>query len=363
MRADATPPAEPVLLVGDAGARGRAQAASGAAPGEVRATMAARLTEARDAGLMTEGALAYLARQRAFSEAHCPEAMAEMAGIAEAFDLPEQDVFLHQHIGTLKDLAGGAALSEDGCSAWAVADGPDGPLVVKNRDFSGHHAAIQRVFRHEGPDLAQGPVLCLGSLGSPGAYSSGMNAAGLAVVDTQVGVRIHAVGWLRYFLMTRILSRCARVDEALALIRALPHAGGGTLVMADALGGAAVVELAAGAVATEEGPLVCRTNHFTSTALAHETLTDSTSRIDDSSAKRRAHLDAELPGRPWNVGAAAALMAQHVEDCGASVCQHAGAATGARTIACTVYCPRSGLVYACLDAPCTGPWHHLSVAA
>lgn len=363
MRADATPPAEPVVLTGDARARGRAQAGAGAAPGEVRAAMAARLAEAREAGLMTEGALAYVDRQRVFSEAHCPEAMAEIAGIAEAFGLSVEDVFLHQHLGTLKDLAGGAALSEDGCSAWAVADGPDGPLVVKNRDFSGHHAAIQRIFRHEGPDLPQGPLLCLGSLGSPGAYSSGMNAAGLAVVDTQVGVRTHAVGWQRYFLMTRILSRCASVDEALALIRALPHAGGGTLVMADALGTVAAVELGAGAVATEESPLVCRTNHFTSTALAHETLTDGASRIDDSSAKRRAHLEAELPGRVWNVGAAAALMAQHFEECGAPVCQHAGAAAGARTIASTVYCPRSGLVYACLEAPCTGPWHRLSITA
>ena len=360
MRPEAAPPAEPVVLAGDAEARGRAQAGAGAAPESVRAAMTARLAEARHAGLMTADAMAFVERQRAFAARHSPEALAEIAGIAAAFDLTDQDVFLHQHLGTLKDLAGGATLSEDGCSAWAVADGPDGPLLVKNRDFSGHHAAIQRLFRHEGPDLAQGPLLCLGSLGSPGAYSSGMNAAGLAVVDTQVGVRTHAVGWLRYFLMTRILSRCATVDAALALVRALPHAGGGTLVLADARGGTAAVELGARAVATEQAPLVCRTNHFTCTALAPETLTDD-SRIDASAAGRRARRDAALPGQAWTVAAAATLMAQHGP--GTSICQHAAPDQGARTIAATVYCPRDGLVYACLDAPCTGQWHRLSVAA
>jgi len=353
----------PIDLRGDAFARGRAQAVQGAPVAQVRAAMAARLAEARAAGLLTGDGLAYVDRQRAFAEAHCPEAMAEVAGIAEGFGLPEEDVFLHQHLGILRDLAGGGAFSEEGCSAWAVASGPDGPLVVKNRDFSGHHAGIQRVFRHDGPDLAQGPVLCLGSLASPGAYSSGLNAAGLALADTQVGVRRHAVGWPRYFLMTRILARCANVDEALDLIRTVPHAGGGALILADAQGGVAAVELGAACVAVEEAPVVCRTNHFTTTALAGETLAGGGSRIDDSSAKRRAHLDAELPGRAWNVDAAAALMARHLEDCGAPLCQHAAGPSEARTLASTVYRCRAGVLHACLDAPCTGTWHRLPVAA
>ncbi|MBL6431104.1 MAG: hypothetical protein HPM95_07335 [Alphaproteobacteria bacterium] len=57
--------------------------------------------------------------------------------------------------------------------------------------------------RHSGPDIATGSMLCVGSLGSPGAYSSGMNARGLMLADTQIGARTHRVGWLRYFLMTR----------------------------------------------------------------------------------------------------------------------------------------------------------------
>ncbi|MEZ5884063.1 MAG: carcinine hydrolase/isopenicillin-N N-acyltransferase family protein [Paracoccaceae bacterium] len=95
---------------------------------------------------------------------------------------------------------------------------------------------------------------------------------GLALADTQVAVRHHRVGWLRYFLMTRILARCGTVAEALALIRACPHAGGGTLVLADAQGATAAVELGAAGPQVVQGGLALRTNHYVTQALAGDTL-------------------------------------------------------------------------------------------
>jgi isopenicillin-N N-acyltransferase-like protein len=359
MTGPASIPGAALHLSGSPYDRGRGQAA-GAAADEVRETLAARLEAARAAGHFDADAQRFLDAQRRFAERACANAMAELSGVADGFGIAEEDIFAHLHLGTLKDLSRISGGDHDGCSAWAVADGPDGPLVAKNRDFSGRHAGIQRVFRHEGPDLEQGPMLCLGSLGAPGAYSSGMNAAGLALADTQVGVRRHATGWLRYFLMTEILARAATVDEALALIRSVPHAGGGTLVLADRSGAVAAVELGSASVATEQAELVCRTNHFTTTALAPETLSDHGSRIDGNSAGRRAVLDRELPGRRWDAAGAAAVMDRH--DGEAPLCQHSEGGE-AHTIASAVYCCRSGLMYACLDNPCSGAWRRIPLVA
>ena len=359
------PPAEPLRLAGTPRERGLAQAAAGAqARDEVRRVTNDRLAAADAAGHFRGGAAGYLSAQLAFAEKECRPELDELAGIAGAFGFPLDRLFAALHLGILGDLALDPGGHADGCSAWAVSDGPDGPMAVKNRDFSGAHSTIQRVFHHEGADLRHGPLLCLGSLGSPGAYSSGMNAAGLAVVDTQIGARTHRPGWLRYFLMTRLLAQTATVPEALDLIGGFRHAGGGTLVLADASGAAAAVELGAGAVAIETAPLVCRTNHFTTTCLAPETLTAPRSGIENSSAARRAFLDRTLPGRTWDVAGAARLMATHAGDDPASgpLCQHPAGA-GSRTISSVIYCCAARLMYVCLDNPCTGSWQSIGLDA
>lgn len=165
-----------VSATGPAYARGRAQAGTAPAAAIRRATVE-RVERARADGLIDSDAGSYLTAQRHFHEIHDPEGLSELLGVADAFGLADADLFAHLHLGTLRDMKGGAALIE-GCSAWAVGQGPDGPLVVKNRDFSGQHLGIQCILRHAGPDIATGQVVSLGSLGSLAAWSSGMNAAG-----------------------------------------------------------------------------------------------------------------------------------------------------------------------------------------
>lgn len=347
-----------LALQGSARDRGRLQA--GAAPeSAVRAATLGRVAAARAEGIIDSAALAYVAAQHSFHAAADPGGMAELQGVASGFGLDAQELFLHLHLGTLRDLKGGGHI-EDGCSAWAIADGQSGPMVVKNRDFSGLHLGVQTVARHAGPDVETGAMLCLGSLGSPGAYSSGMNARGLALADTQVPVRCHRIGWLRYFLMTRLLARCATVAEALALIRAVPHAGGGTLVMADAHGAVAAVELGAAGPQIATTSTVWRTNHFTSPALAADTLLPDGDRIAGTSQLRFDHLGATLSGRSWSVADAQTLMATHPED-GAPICQH-GQEDGSCTIASVIYsCQAPGLL-ACAGNPCAGVWHSYPLA-
>lgn len=351
-----------LMLAGPAHERGLGQGGSARADAKkVRDATIGRVEAARAEGVLDDNALRYLAAQRDFHEVHDPHGMAELRGIAKCFDLPLEDLFAHLHLGTLRDLAGGAVLIE-GCSAWAVSDGPDGPLVVKNRDYSGLHLGIQHVALHSGPDVKTGAWLAVGSLGSPGAYSSGMNSRGLAVVDTQVAVRRHRVGWLRYFLMSRLLSECSDVEEALRQIRQVPHAGGGTLVLGDRAGRVAAVELGASGGISTGGSLVWRTNHFVTSELADETLSPGDDRIAQNSRDRYRFLGEKLPRQNWDIEDAARLMSTHPgsEDGAAPLCQHPDG-DGSQTLSTSVYSCTLGSLTFSEGNPCTGQWLRYSL--
>jgi hypothetical protein len=244
-----------VTLSGDAYARGRGQAeACPDMAGAVREAIRGRLAE----GLAPDArARRFLDAQREATSRLAPEALAEIEGIADGFGLDPEEVFAFLHLGCLADLARTPA-DADGCSAFSSLG-----VVAKNRDFRPEHRALQRLFLHRDPAWGGGAVLCLGSLGAPGAFSSGINSDGLAVADTQIATADHGPGILRYFLMSRLLARCTSVEQALAEIAALPHAGGGALVLGDASGAAAAVELRHRRVDIRRGAWVAQTNHFT----------------------------------------------------------------------------------------------------
>lgn len=357
----------PLEYSGSAEERGQAQAANAhvADIAEMRAATIGRVATARADGVIDAVAERYLSDQYAFTQANDPHSMAEIRGIAEGLDLSEQDLFAHLHLGTLRDLKSGARLDSDGCSAWAVSDGPEGPMVVKNRDLSGPHKGVQTVARHSGPDITTGTMLCVGSLGSLGAYSSGMNAKGLALADTQVAVATHRVGWLRYFLMTRLLATCASVAEACAFIKVARHAGGGTMVLADASGDTAVVELGATGAVIRTGPVIWRTNHFVTPELAADTLYPEGDSIAENSRARFACLERNLPVHSWRAEDAARLMATHVTDArpvAAPLCQHP-ATDACQTLSSVVYSCRVGSLIVSDGNPCAGKWRAYQVLA
>lgn len=350
-------PATPMLLAGDAHERGLAQAACGSAL--IAATQRAidqRMT-ASAAWLGRADVGAFLDEQIDVMARIDPDGAAEIAGIAEAFDRPYRTVVAYLHLSVVADLA------VDGCSSWAWG-GPaacksgDGPLLVKNRDYRGEHEQLQRVFLHRDPSRPGEAILCVGSLGSPGAFSSGINAHGFALVDTHVSSRDHGPGLLRYVLMTRLLWRCRSVAEALWEIDRVPVAGGGTLVMADAAGATAAVELGHRTSAFETGGLaVARTNHFVSPQCAPAWLTPASPAAVASTHGRLARLQAWLkarPGRP-SLADAAALMGTHDEDGGAALCCHAEG-DGSRTISCSLFAPAARRLYFSAGHPCRREW-------
>jgi hypothetical protein len=239
-----------------------------------------------------------------------------------------------------------------------------GSMVGKNRDFRGEHLALQRVFRHSDPSWGARRVLCVGSLGSPGAYSSGINSDGLAVVDTNVATSDHGVGWLRYFVMSRLLASCARVTEAVQTLRALKHAGGGTLLIGDASGSVAAVELGHREVEVEQpaAAWVARTNHFLSRRLAAMTLLDATEPLAQTSSERLEVIRAALASRPaWDLDTAAAAMASHGAGTREALCRH-GQDGDARTISCSVFFCRPAPLHFSPGPPCEAPWLRFTLA-
>ena len=363
-----------VPLQGGAQDRGRQQAQRRPAlRAAVQAAVTQRLADV-EALRATPAMRAYLSHQQAFLQAHDAVGHGELHGLAEGWGLPADDLLAYLHANVLTGLTASEAATmdaepddaPDGCTAWAMVDENGAARVVKNRDYRGEHGALQQVFLHDlgegGAGLTDGltgPVrrlLCVGSLGSPGAFSSGMNDHGLAIVDTQIGSRDHGVGWLRYFLITALLWRCTDVPDALALMQSVPHAGGGTLVLGDAHGGLAAVELSHthGAVTETSAAWVARTNHHLHEALArHQILARGDP--DDSSVGRLDQIRSRLQtaAAPLDVRSARALMSSHGMP---PLCRHARGAEGSRTLSCVVYDTRERRLHMSHGNPCDARW-------
>ncbi|MBF9232196.1 C45 family autoproteolytic acyltransferase/hydolase [Microvirga alba] len=347
-------PADPILLVGDAYARGRAQALCGEPLiAAVQSAIDTRL--ARAAPLLEKPSVrAFLLEQSRLLETLDPESAAEVAGLADGFERPFDTILAYLHLGILADFA------TDGCSAWSwTASASAGPILVKNRDYRGEHAALQRVFLHRDPDRPGKAVLCVGSLGSPGAFSSGMNARGFALVDTHVATRDHGPGLLRYFLMTRLLWNCRTVEEALRVIADTPHAGGGAIVMADASGSCAAVELGHRTQSAQiSTPYVVRTNHFLCPERAPEGPSTEDGPMGRSTKGRYKRLRMWLEARAGGptLAEVAALMGGHHDDGEEALCRH-GEDGDSRTISCAIFAPAELRLYFSSREPCAGEWN------
>jgi isopenicillin-N N-acyltransferase-like protein len=354
----------PVLVLhGDAHARGTQQATL--CPDQVagvRLAVDTRMAGQRHA-LESPEVHTFLAAQWDFARVNDEPGLAETQGIATGFGLAAETLFAYLHLNVIADMAlmrPDGAPDGEGCTAWATrAPGSGGAWVVKNRDYRGEHGALQRVFRHEDPAWGGRVVLCVGSLGSPGAFSSGINSDGLAVVDTQIGTRDHGVGWLRYFLMSYLLRSFGTVADALRQIAALPHAGGGTLVMGDASGAVASVELGhrVSAIEIPGSSWTVRTNHFTSDALAAMMLPPAGDALSQSSPARLGRVSEVLQACQGAIDlhAIQALMAGHDQTGAAGLCRHA-VGDSARTLSTVIYQTKIPSLMISHGPPCTGPW-------
>lgn len=359
MRPSDADAAEPLVLVGGPYARGLEQAAL--CPDMVPAVRHAvqhRLDET-GAALARPKVRRFIAAQRDFTARHYPEILAEVQGLAAGFGLTEATLFDYLHCSSAADLAAQPEHEPehrpDGCTSFALATA-DGALLAKNRDYRPEHVAIQRVMRHADPDWRGRQILVLGSLGSPGNFSSGINSDGLAVADTASRTTDMGPGLHRYFLLTWLLVHCATVGEAVAAIRRMTHTGSGLLVLADALGAVAAVELGHRRVAVEQrvDGRVGRSNHFVTPAMAPANLNvadNAASRAN--SVARFAALQPALDTVPATLDGIADLLGRH--DPSAAFCRHGGADLST-TISGAIYDTGRRRMHVALGFPCSAPW-------
>ena len=168
-----------------------------------------------------------------------------------------------------------------------------------------------------------------------------MNSDGFALADTQIPTADHGPGMLRYFLMNRLLARCRSVAEALAEIAALPHAGGGSLVLGDATGAAAWIELRHSRVDVAQGAWVVHTNHYIAAPDALAPVPHSVGRLE----VLRAALSADAACDPR------ALLATHAPE---AVCRHAPDVSP--TLAGAVWDCRDRSALVADGPPCATAW-------
>jgi len=337
-------------LAGDAHARGLAQAhAAGTDRSAVRDTALQRYADAR-AVLEAPAALTYLDQQRAFAQAHCGPEMAELDGLCTGYGLDLRIVFALLHLSILSHR-----FETDGCTAFARPLPGGGAVLAKNRDLTGLHRGFQAAFVHDDPAFAAGPVFALGTFGAPGVYSSGINAAGLALADTAIAAPVHRVGWLRYLLMTRILATCADVGSALALIASCRHAGGGSLILADATGAVAAVELLADGPRVDRASPAFRTNHFRSED--EDTVTRRLTPAAWASTSGRSRTMQGLLAAGMGLDgpeAARAGMTTHGAAGREALCRH-GEGDGAHTVSTVIYSTSDRSIALARGTPCTAP--------
>lgn len=347
-----------MILAGDAVSRGWGQ--STGYPQLGPAVFGAVMGRMETAGDAVSRAADYLAAQWVFMGEHAPGQLAQVRGIAEGYGLKARDLFAYLHLGVIEDADGGPRTEEDGCSVVACRAAGTGPVLAKNRDYRGEHRALQRVFLESDPAWGGRQILSVGSLGSPGAFSSGMNSDGLALADTRIGWRRPGVGWLRYLLMNEILIRAGTVVEAVAFIGSQPHAGGGSLVLMDAAGRAATVELGTGRIRSRTAGQagIGHTNHFLDPNLWAGQSRSPSDPDASNSRGRLAHIENWIEDSKSEQPAledVAALMASHDEGDRPALCRH-GDADGSETISTTVFACASRRLYFCLGNPCTGDW-------
>lgn len=317
--------------------------------GALRAAMAARLDP-------LHGDAAAAAASRALLDvvrAAAPELVAMLEGMAEGLDLPFDQLWAYTAAGYVADLRRAGGLPE-GCTVWAAAgDATDDrrPVLAKSRDYALDHRPLQVLV--EARPASGYRWLALGSAGSPGVFSSGLNEVGLAVADTHVPARDVGPGLPRYGVMMRLLERCQDVPAALALLARLPQLGTGNLVLADAQGRLALAELAHRRQAVEQWPggLVVATNHYRHPSMRRLNLDPAEEAARASRARSRlvARLLARARGQ-IDLPLALAIARRHGRG-RVSVCRHAIDPASA-TISAIVYQPAAAAAWLLADQPC-----------
>ncbi|HID63071.1 MAG TPA: hypothetical protein EYP49_10070 [Anaerolineae bacterium] len=285
-------------------------------------------------------------------------------GQAEALGLDFDILLRYDLVSYLRDdlLTRRTAHSANGgCTTWAAAGSAttdDEPLLVKNRDYRPDHLPLQ-VLVTATPTVGYRYIYG-SSAGSPGVFSSGMNEKGLAIADTHVCSTDIGPGLPDYSLMMHILEEHGTVRSALDYLSSVPRMGRNNLVLADAGGDSAVVELGYHhlAVVGAQNGIVVSTNHFVSPSLKDSFVDCTLPPVQGNSFQRYDLVRKELEAARGSIDVAFAqrLMATHAGPL-ASLCRHLEFDGQSATVSTAIYRPARRTLRFCHGYPCRSPYH------
>jgi isopenicillin-N N-acyltransferase-like protein len=295
-----------------------------------------------------------------------PPILEMIRGQAEALGLDFDVLLRYDLVSYLRDdLLTRRAMANEGCTTWAAvgsatADGK--PLLAKNRDYRSEHLPLQVLVT---ATPAVGYRYIYGSsAGSPGVFQSGMNERGLAVADTHVCSTDIGPGLPDYSLMMHILEEHDTVRSALDYLSSVPRMGRNNLVLADAGGDLAVVELGYHhfAIVKAQNGIVVNTNHFVSPILKESFVDCTLPPLKGNSFHRYDLVRRELEAARGSIDVAFAqrLMATHADPL-ASICRHLELGGHSATIATTIYQPARRALRFCHGYPCQSPYHTITL--
>ena len=178
-----------------------------------------------------------------------PNIWEELHGLADGLKIPLERAVAEYSNGRLQ--------YERGCSAVMA-----GGLYGRNYDYGPR--LYDRLL------VAVQPAGVHASIGFSERFTGrvdGMNEHGLVVGLHMVSEATWKPGLVCMLLVRMVLDQCATTEEAVALLKRVPHGTGFNYSLLDQAGHAAVVEGAPAATAVREGAALACTNHFQSPGL------------------------------------------------------------------------------------------------
>ncbi|MYA13624.1 MAG: hypothetical protein F4Z26_02780 [Acidimicrobiaceae bacterium] len=201
---------------------------------------------------------------RAAGEAHVPDLMAEVAGIAEGAGQDFETMFAWQLIDEcwwyLDELqardSDPAADGRERCSALAINHQGRG-IVAQTQDLDRHCDGTQVMLRY----LDQSGLEILAPSLAGLLALNGVNSAGVAVGITTLSQLQHSRSGVSSGLLVPALLRCETVDEALALLGRVPVASGNSFVIGSRDRSVAVEVSSTALASSADGNRALHTNH------------------------------------------------------------------------------------------------------
>lgn len=290
-------------------------------------------------------------------------------GQADGLEVDFQRLFQYDVASYLEDNL--LPSSSEGCSTWAASNGATSngePILVKNRDYYLEHLLLQIVMRAE-PESGRRfayRYLCVGSAGSPGVFSSGINERGLCVADTRVRCLDNGPGLPAYSLMMQILEQHESVRSVLEYLMGAKRMGGSNLILADAQGDLAVFEVGYRnyGIIEAHDHIVVNTNHFVSPDLENQFVDTNPPETKSNSFHRYEKLAGVLRGSYGEIGVELAqrLMAFRGGPLD-SICRHLDVFMGKKTgtISTAIYLPIEKKLLFRHGRPCEGEYEVFSL--